>query len=123
MRKFGLATLILASVAAVTVVVPAASAHDGCVQSWYEPSVACGRNWHKTVDVCDRHADGHWVWAQVHLADLSGSGDSYPIIVDESGSQSGCGSKTFRREVDWVVGFQVCVQHEGCGPWRNLGYH
>jgi len=123
MRKLGVAAMIVTA-AAVAVIVPSgpASAHDGaCVGVAFEASVACVRNYHRTVDACDRNADGHWVWAEAYVQDGAGSGGDYWLKVDDTnGSASGCGNKTVG-SIYAVLWTRVCVQYEGCGPWLDLG--
>lgn len=122
--RLGLVAAIVAAIATLGAVAPApASAHDACVGTPLEPSVACVRHAHKTVDICDRDADGHWVWAEVYLINLGGSEPDRTITVtDTNGSTSGCGHYTASSRED-VGQVRVAVQYEGYGPWLTMTPH
>lgn len=119
----GVVALIVMGAAGLGLAVAPTSAlaHDACIGISVEPSIACVRNGHKTVDICDRHADGHWVWAQVQLIDLAGSsGDRIISVSDTNGSAPGC--RHFTAGELWAVGMvQVAVQYEGYGAWLYMG--
>ena len=67
---------------------PAAAQQDVCATHPSDDSVVCVRNNAHTVDVCDRHADGHRAYARVTTQ------ESYPAFTsghyDANDSQPGC---------------------------------
>jgi len=91
-------------------------AQDVCAAHPSDASVVCVRDQAHTVDVCDRHADGHRAYARVVTQ------ESYPAYLspyyDANDSQSGCSNLHFPSA---VVSVAVCVQYEGCGPDRATG--
>lgn len=126
MRKHLLLALAV-SAAASALAAPSALAH-GCISHPSETSVVCvrdvndgnGYNWHTRVDVCDRHADGHRVYARVGY--FEGFTRYYMITgYDINDSASGCstyapslGSPRFMAEP-----VAICVQSEGCSAWKT----
>ncbi|CAA9503311.1 MAG: GH43_30 / GH43 / GH43_33 / GH43_3 / GH43_31 [uncultured Solirubrobacteraceae bacterium] len=85
-----------------------------CVSHPREASVVCVRNDARTVDVCDRHADGHRVYARV-ITDASTPAFLSPFY-DENDSRRGCANVTFSSR---VASFAVCVQYEGCSAFTS----
>ena len=85
-----------------------------CVRHPREASVVCVRNDARTVDVCDRDADGHRVYARV-ITDASTPAFLSPFY-DENDSRAGCANVSFSSR---VASFAVCVQFEGCSAFRS----
>jgi len=92
---------------------PPPPAKDICVAHPSDPSVVCTRNAGHTVDVCDRHADGHRAYARVITQ------ASYPTsqspYYDTNDSQPGCANIAFPSR---VLSVAVCVQYEGCSAFK-----
>jgi len=89
------------------------SAKDVCAGHPSDPSVVCVRNAGHTVDVCDRDPDGHRAYARV-VTQASSPGFLSPFY-DGNDSQPGCSNVPFP---DRVLSVAVCVQNEGCGPYK-----
>src|SRR4051812_29747342 len=72
---------------------PASASADTCVGHPSDPSVVCTRDGDHTVDVCDRDADGHRVYARVVTQ------ESYPAYqspyYDDNDSKAGCANLHF----------------------------
>lgn len=89
---------------------------DTCVGHPSEASVVCVRNNDTRVDVCDRHEDGHRVYARVITQE---SRPSYRLTgYDDNGSNSGCGNFP---QSSRVLSIAVCVQSEGCSTFKATG--
>src|SRR5829696_5393248 len=113
----GAVVLLLSGLMAVTS--PPAYAHDTCVLhpsdpdaigSGAENSVVCLKDGHTSLDVCDRHADGHRVWVRRIQRD----GDVMPPFYDDNGATFGCGHISG----PWstlLSSYNICVETEGCG--------
>lgn len=91
-----------------------ATAPSTCVRHPAEASVACVRNNAHVLDVCDRHADGHRVYARV-ITDASSPTFLSPFY-DDNDSKSGCANIPFTSR---IASFAVCVQYEGCSAFRS----
>jgi hypothetical protein len=89
---------------------PGPPALDVCATHPSDPSVVCVRNEGRTVDVCDRHADGHRAYARV-VSEASAPGFQSPFY-DANDSQPGCSNIPFPSR---VLSVAICVQYEGCG--------
>ncbi len=87
-----------------------------CADHPSDPSVVCVRNEARTVDICDRHADGHRVFARVVTQ------ESYPAFLspyyDANNSKEGCSNLHFPSK---VVSVSVCVRDEGCSAMKSTG--
>ena len=102
--------LLVAGVLAGTALVSAAPAQaDVCIRHPSDPSVACLRNGNFRVDACDRHVDGHKVYARYWQW---GVPDYALTAYAPSG---GC----VHHNVNFyqVQKIAVCVQTEGCSRW------
>ncbi|MGI8624901.1 MAG: hypothetical protein ACR2NB_15795 [Solirubrobacteraceae bacterium] len=93
-----------------------APAKDFCVGHPSDKSVVCVRNGGHTVDVCDHGADGHRAYARVITAASSPKFRS--PFYDGNDSKSGCGNIHFSSR---ALSVAVCVQHEGCSPFKSAG--
>ncbi len=85
-----------------------------CATHAREKSVVCIRDAGHTVDVCDRDADGHRVYARV-VTEASNPDFRSPFY-DDNDSHPGCANLAFPSRVLRVA---VCVQYEGCGAYRE----
>lgn len=118
MRAVLVATVAAAASASILALPAAglAQAQDVCAGHPSDPSVVCVRDQAHTVDVCDRHADGHRAYARVVTQ------ESYPAFMspyyDANDSQAGCTNLHFPSS---VVSVAVCVQHEGCSQQKATG--
>ena len=92
---------------------PPAPARDVCATHPSDPSVVCVRNQGHTVDVCDRHADGHRAYARV-ITEASNPAFQSPFY-DDNDSQPGCANLHFPSR---VLAVAVCVQYEGCSAFK-----
>ena len=90
-----------------------APARDVCATHPSDPSVVCVRNQGHTVDVCDRHADGHRAYARV-ITEASNPAFQSPFY-DDNDSQAGCANLHFPSR---VLAVAVCVQYEGCSAFK-----
>jgi hypothetical protein len=97
---------------------PPASAHDICTSHPSDPdalgsgaanSVVCMRYNHSRLDVCDRHRDGHRVYARTYA--IFSNVPNAPLY-DTNGADSGCGNYGVALD---MASFNVCVEYEGCG--------
>jgi hypothetical protein len=104
-----LALLTVAAAGVAASALPAQGHGLPCSTHPSDPSVACVPHPHGTIDVCDRDADGHEVWARQYYASPDHVISTPP---DPNGSQSGCGH--FQRD-SASFAYQVCIQFEGCG--------
>src|ERR1700709_753218 len=81
-----------------------------------DPSVVCARDSAHIVDICDRAADGHRVFARVVTK------ATYPAYqgpyYDSNDSKAGCSNLHSPSQVVWI---RACVQTEGCGPVKATG--
>jgi len=82
-----------------------------CVRHPREASVACVRE-QRILDVCDRDADGHRVYARVITA--SSSPSFLSPFYDTNDSRDGCANVPFGEQVTAVA---VCAQTEGCSAF------
>jgi hypothetical protein len=110
---------IVVATLAVAAAVPALAqgqARDVCAHHPRDKSVVCVRNNAHTVDVCDRHADGHRAYARVVTR------NTYPAYrspyYDANDSKDGCTNLRFDNQ---VVSVAVCVQTEGCSAMKETG--
>ena len=115
MRLSLLGLLLLAAVAVAWPVGAGAQAKV-CAGHPKDPSVVCARDSAHIVDICDRAADGHRVFARVVTK------STYPAYrgpyYDSNDSKDGCSNLHFGSQ---VVSIQTCVQTEGCGGVRKTG--
>ena len=115
MRRSLLGLLLLAAVAVAWPVGAGAQAKV-CAGHPKDPSVVCARDNAHIVDICDRAADGHRVFARVVTK------STYPAYrgpyYDSNDSKDGCSNLHFASQ---VVSIQTCVQTEGCGGVRKTG--
>jgi hypothetical protein len=119
LRALALAGAVVLLFAVVMVAyAPLAAAHDTCSNHPSDPdalgsgalnSVACLKDNHSRLDVCDRDRDGHWAAVRVHFP--SGASDD---LKDGNGADDGCGH--YNAGFAFIVAYQVCVESEGCGP-------
>ena len=86
---------------------------DVCASHPSDPSVVCVRNAGRTVDVCDRDADGHRAYARVVTQATSPNFQS--PFYDGNDSQAGCSNISF---TSTVLSVAVCVQYEGCSALK-----
>lgn len=95
----GLGAATASSASAVTIV----AGHPS------DPSIAEYHSTGSGVRACDNQVDGHRVraWAR------AGGGDGNPIT--DWAPSGGC-STWNPVNIAWL---RVCVEDEGCGPWRN----
>jgi hypothetical protein len=108
---------------------PAAQAHDPSVYHPSDPNpytafrtVVTIRSTfyghHTRVDVCDRDSDGHYAYA--HVWDSVGNFYTYPQTRDQDGYGGRC---NFGYAIPkGVVFYNVCVQNEGCGSPKYIGW-
>jgi hypothetical protein len=75
---------------------------------------------HFNYAVCDASADGHKAYAHVWQW---GSADWFSTGYDTYG-RDGYGRFCHHSQVAFyeIRAIQVCVQYEGCGPWKGVGY-
>ena len=105
-------------VAAVAVAWPVGAGAQAkvCAGHPTDPSVVCARDRAHIVDICDRAADGHRVFARVVTK------STYPAYrapyYDSNDSKEGCSNLHFPSQ---VVSIQTCVQSEGCGAVQATG--
>jgi hypothetical protein len=96
----------------------ARSADKVCVEhpAPQDDSVVCVRDNWQVVDVCDRKADGHRVYARVVTK------STYPAYrepyYDSNDSAAGCSNLHFGSQ---VVSVAVCVQTKGCSGMKATG--
>jgi hypothetical protein len=88
---------------------PPAEAHDTCT-THPEGSVACLKDNHTRLDVCDRDSDGHRVYVRRTLND----GTVMPPYYDPDGAGGSCGHVYGNWGVS-LYAYNVCVESEGCG--------
>ena len=114
--RFSLLGLLLLAAAAVAWPVGAGAQAKVCAGHPKDPSVVCARDSAHIVDICDRAADGHRVFARVVTK------STYPAYrgpyYDANDSKEGCSNLNFGSQ---VVSIQTCVQTEGCGGVRKTG--
>jgi len=114
--RFSLLGLLLLFAAAVAWPVGAGAQAKVCAGHPTDPSVVCARDSAHIVDICDRGADGHRVYARVVTK------STYPAsrgpYYDANDSKEGCSNLRFPSQ---VVSIQTCVQTEGCGAVRRTG--
>jgi hypothetical protein len=114
-RRSLLALLVLV-VAAVAWPVGAGAQAKVCAEHPKDPSVVCARDAAHIVDICDRDADGHRVFARVVTK------STYPAYrspyYDSNDSKAGCSNLHFPSQ---VVSIQTCVRTEGCGRVQATG--
>jgi hypothetical protein len=81
-----------------------------------DDSVVCVRDNWQVVDICDRKADGHRVYARVVTK------STYPAYrepyYDSNDSAAGCSNLHFGSQ---VVSVAVCVQTKGCSGMKATG--
>ncbi|MGH2919276.1 MAG: hypothetical protein ACRDLS_11875 [Solirubrobacteraceae bacterium] len=92
---------------------PPPPAKDVCAGHPSDPSVVCVRNHGHTVDVCDRHADGHRAYARV-ITEASNPAFLSPYY-DTNDSKPGCANLNFPSR---VLAVAACAQYEGCSAFR-----
>jgi hypothetical protein len=89
-----------------------AAASGFCAQNPPDPSVGCVRtNDTRIIDICDRQADGHYVYAHVYTQGGSGL---WITGYDWNGSAPGCDA--YNAGGNGIFKFALCIQTEGCGP-------
>ena len=114
--RFSLLGLLLLAAVAVAWPVGAGAQAKVCAGHPKDPSVVCARDSAHIVDICDRAADGHRVFARVVTK------STYPAYrgpyYDSNDSKEGCSNLHFGSQ---VVSIQTCVQTEGCGGVRKTG--
>jgi hypothetical protein len=110
--------LIVAAALTVTAVVPASAQAEWRAYHPSDPSYGVVENDAHHINACDWHADGHAVYAAYYS--------------HYSTERFLTGSDTYGRNADgrwclrnfasgWGIRkFQICVQYEGCGPFRNV---
>lgn len=107
---------LLALLVAITWPAAAPAQAKVCAGHPSDPSVVCARDQARTVDVCDRQADGHRAYARVVTQ------ATYPAFqspyYDANDSREGCTNLHFDSA---VVSIQACVQYEGCGAAQPTG--
>jgi hypothetical protein len=111
-----LGMIVLAGIVALPTRVHAAD--KVCVQhpAPQDDSVVCVRDNWQVVDVCDRKADGHRVYARVVTK------STYPAYrepyYDSNDSQAGCSNLHFGSQ---VVSVAICIQTKGCSGMKATG--
>jgi hypothetical protein len=115
-RRSLLGLLVPAAAVAAAWPVGAGAQAKVCAGHPTDPSVVCARDRAHIVDICDRAADGHRVYARVVTK------STYPAYrspyYDANDSKAGCSNLHFPSQ---VVSIQACVQREGCGAVRATG--
>lgn len=100
-------TLSLLLAAVLLASVTKAQAHDTCIKHPREASVVCLKAGHSRIDVCDRDADNHYVYARFYI--LGGLFE----WQDKDGYGGYCGHTTVTPNS--ISSYNICVQYEGCG--------
>lgn len=100
--------LVFLFVAVMLVGSPPALAHDTCT-THAEGSVACLKDSHTRLDVCDRDSDGHRVYVRRTLND----GTIMPPYYDPDGAGGYCGH-VYGSWGSSLYAYNVCVEAEGC---------
>jgi hypothetical protein len=117
-RGWSLIGLVLAVATVVVWPSAARSADKVCVPhpAPQDDSVVCVRDNWQVVDVCDRKADGHRVYARVVTK------STYPAYrepyYDSNDSAAGCSNLHFGSQ---VVSVAICVQTKGCSGMKATG--
>jgi hypothetical protein len=114
--RVSLLALLLLIVAAVAWPSGAGAQAKVCAEHPKDPSIVCVRDSAHTVDICDRAADGHRVYARVVTK------STYPAYrepyYDANDAKAGCSNLHFPSQ---VFSIQTCVQTEGCGKVQRSG--
>ena len=116
MRLSLLGLLLLAAVAVAWPVGAGAQAKV-CAGHPKDPSVVCARDSAHIVDICDRAADGHRVFARVVTKSTY---PAYRVALLRLQRQPRRAARTSTSRSQ-VVSIQTCVQKEGCGAVRATG--
>jgi hypothetical protein len=117
-RGWSLIGLVLAVAAVVAWPSAARSADKVCVKhpTAQDDSVVCVRDNWQVVDICDRKADGHRVYARVVTK------STYPAYrepyYDSNDSAAGCSNLHFGSQ---VVSVAICIQTKGCSGMKATG--
>ena len=98
---------------------PSVKQGDGSIACWTRDGFGLHLDW------CDRDADGHYVYARVSDSVFSRLGHYFTTVeilgdpggYDRNGSASGCGHLGYLN--GQIYAWAVCVQYEGCGPWKG----
>jgi hypothetical protein len=112
MRKLSILVLaVVGGLLAMLVLAPPASAYSGPLYHTYDYAKTYYTN-DDIIQVCDREADGHGVYAEYYL-----SSGAFKSVVDGNGSAAGCGVNDWTAYPWWVTRYRVCERYVSCTGW------
>jgi len=106
-RRAVLGGVLAAAAIPMTIALTASPAAAHYAYVYHGSDLASVSSDHARTSVCDREADGHYVWGDYVYN--GGRTTSYYVTF------SGCGTLS----LPGITRFRLCEQSEGCTAWKN----